>query len=178
MTLSKSYASSHHIASTLAVEELWALLRQGFEDSERSELWPRELEQVSSPSLGEGEQIRARYKVLGPVGATQTYLVSSFEPPRSLAYQTGRGHPLQGGGSVEVRSRPGGGSELLWSFEYRVPPRARSWLGYLYVRHLFEPKFFAALEANLRAVEAKRPRQASSARARGQSRHGAARLAS
>ncbi len=136
------------IDTTLSPATLWAELTMAFRDSTQSALWPNDLEWIRSDGLAEGATVRAVYRT--PLGESgQSYTIGEFVEGRGFTYATRPGHPLRGGGRVAVTPAPGG-ARLIWSVDYTyrsLSPAA------LFVRHYFVPRFFRALEANLRRLE-------------------------
>ncbi len=136
------------IKTRMPPAQLWALLETAFRDSTASPLWPNELETLRSTGLAAGAQVTATYKT--PLGASShTYAIGEYSPGQGFTYLTGPEHPLQGGGRVLLRPT-GEGTTLVWSVDYTY--RGVS-LSALFVRLYFVPRFFARLEANLRAME-------------------------
>ena len=143
---------SQSILSMLQAEHLWRLIVEAFEHSEQSPLWPNELESLHCDNLTEGATVQAVYHV-GLVDLPQTYHIPTFKPGQHLlTYRTGPNHPLQGGGTVEVRET-NRGSQLRWSGQYTVRNRPDALGAALFVKGWFERKFFGQLEENLRRLE-------------------------
>lgn len=141
-------ALRREIPTSLSAGALWNHLEAAFRDSATSPLWPNELETLRSPGLATGAQVTATYKT--PFGAsTHTYTIGQCSPGQGFTYLTGPEHPLQGGGRVLLQPTAKG-TTLVWSVDYTY--RGVS-LSALFVRFYFVPRFFARLEANLRALE-------------------------
>ncbi len=141
-------ALRREIPTSLATGALWDYLEAAFRDSATSPLWPNELETLRSTGLAAGAQVTATYKT--PFGvSTHTYTIGECSPGRGFTYLTGPEHPLQGGGRVLLQPTAKG-TMLVWSVDYTY--RGVS-LSALFVRFYFVPRFFARLEANLRALE-------------------------
>ncbi len=141
-------AVRREIPTSLSASMLWEYLEAAFRDSISSPLWPNELETLHSVGLAAGAAVTATYKT--PFGAsTHTYTIGEYSLGHGFTYLTGPEHPLQGGGRVLLQPAAGG-TTLVWSVDYTY--RGLS-LSALFVRFYFVPRFFAVLEANLRALE-------------------------
>jgi hypothetical protein len=139
---------SHEIATTLPPYTLWAHLEGAFADSTRSPLWPHHLEEVHSDGLRQGASIQVTYRT--PLGeTTYTYEVTEYIHGRTMTYTSLAPHPLRGGGTVEV-TPTGAGSLMRWSVQYQHPAIS---MAALYMQVYFRPRFFGALEDNLRRIE-------------------------
>ena len=142
----------HTIPTTMPAPALWALLCESFEDSDARALWPHALESLRCDRLMRDAVVRATYS-FGPIKLLQRYdIVVFLAQSRALEYRTRKEHPLAGGGRVEVQAREHG-SVLRWRAEYALRPRPDALLAALYTKLYFEPRFFAGLTANLRALE-------------------------
>jgi hypothetical protein len=149
----------HEILTSIPPTALWELLVQAFRNSDESPLWPHALERVRSNQVAQGALVRATYHLpLGP-GSEVTYRFAQVQPGRMLRYASEPGHPMRGGGTVQVLPAAGG-SLLRWTGGYDLSWRPRSLLAAAFTRFYFEQRFFAALEANLRGLE-QEPREAS-----------------
>lgn len=136
------------LTAPLAPEAVWAHLEAAFRDSTTSPLWPNELETLRSDGLAAGAQVTATYSM--PFGASShVYTIDDYSTGQGFTYLTGPRHPLQGGGRVLLAPSTGG-TTLIWSVDYTY--RGIS-LSALFVRYYFVPRFFARLEANLRALK-------------------------
>lgn len=141
-------AVRREIVTRLPPDVLWDHLDAAFRDSMASPLWPNELETLRSAGLAAGAQVTATYKT--PFGASShTYTIGEYGPGHGFTYLTGPEHPLQGGGRVLLQPAADG-TTLVWAVDYTY--RGLS-LSALFVRFYFVPRFFAVLEANLRALE-------------------------
>lgn len=141
-------ALRREIPTSLSVSAFWDYLEAAFRDSTTSPLWPNELETLRSAGLAAGAPVTATY--VTPFGASShTYTIGEYSPNQGFTYLTGPAHPLQGGGRVLLQPAAGG-TTLVWSVDYTY--RGLS-LSALFVRFYFVPRFFARLEANLRALE-------------------------
>lgn len=141
-------ALRREIPTSLSTDALWDYIEAAFRDSTTSPLWPNDLETLRSAGLAAGAQVTATYKT--PLGASShTYTIGEYSSGQGFTYLTGPGHPLRGGGRVLVLPT-GSGSTLVWSVEYTYRGFSPS---ALFVRFYFVPRFFARLEANLRALE-------------------------
>lgn len=136
------------IPTSLPSAALWEYLEAAFRDSTTSPLWPNELETLRSAGLAAGAPVTATYAT--PFGASShTYTIGEYSPGQGFTYLTGPEHPLRGGGRVLLQPAANG-TTLVWAVDYTY--RGLS-LSALFVRFYFVPRFFAALEANLRALE-------------------------
>lgn len=141
-------AMHREIVTPLLAGALWEHLEAAFRDSPASPLWPNELETLRSAGLAAGTEVTATYKT--PFGvSTHTYTIGEYSPGQGFTYLTGPEHPLRGGGRVLLRPAADG-TTLIWTVDYTY--RGLS-LSALFVRFYFVPRFFARLEANLRALE-------------------------
>lgn len=127
-------------------DDVWDVLVRSFEDSTDSPIWPRTLEQVSTPKMMKGANVDATYR-LGRLGdSEQAYRIVEFEPAQhTLTYRNGYGHPLEGGATVEIRPTEAG-SSVRWSGHYRVTLTPRSQISAAFVRFVFLNRFFDLLE--------------------------------
>jgi len=142
----------HAISSRMEPGWLWALLKLSFEKSVNSPIWPNQLEELRCESLKEGAQVQATYKIAPGLRVSHQYHIVGYEEGRNLVYRTGLHHPLVGGGKIEVRKAEGG-SILHWSVRYDIPVRPSAWVAAAYIRLVFERRFFAALDRNVRRYE-------------------------
>ena len=142
----------HTIASRLDPGWLWTLLKLSFEKSVKSPIWPNHMEELSCESLKEGAQVHALYKIAPGLRVPQEYRIVDYEEGRSFVYRTGLHHPLVGGGKVEVLNSEDG-SILRWNVRYEIPVRPSAWLTAAYIRLVFERRFFAALDRNVKRYE-------------------------
>jgi hypothetical protein len=116
--------------------------------------WPRQGEWMLATSVagsqGAGARVVARTG-FGPVGVTDTMLITEWDPPRRCAVRhTGR--LVRGSGVFEVSavgaSRPGtpGMTEFAWSEQLQLPGPVAAMLG----RWLIEPAGRWVMQLSLR----------------------------
>jgi uncharacterized protein YndB with AHSA1/START domain len=142
----------YQIATSLSPNRLWELLAEAFRDSDQSPLWPRHLERMRSAEVRIGAPVQSTYLMLGGRQSTVHYRLADVQPGRLLRYATEPGHPLRGGGTVEVIPNDSG-SRLRWQGAYTVSLAPRSLAAASFTKLVFVPRFFSALESSLRAIE-------------------------
>src|SRR4051794_16713910 len=114
----------HHVIQTrLSSADLWFKVTSAFEDSSRWAFWPNHLETIRSEHLDKNAILEARYK-FWIFSRVFHYRVTKIKAGHYFTYQTESDHPLRGGGTVQVVTRPErGGALLRWSGEYHVKSR-------------------------------------------------------
>ncbi len=136
------------IETVIEPAELWRLVKQAFENTAESPIWPVELEEKEPVTLAEGAVVEATYKV-GPIKARPRYRITAFdEEARRFSYAAASFHPLRGGATVEVLSR-GEKSALRWYGDYRANWHPLAPGAVLFVKFYFLEHFFARLEEKI-----------------------------
>lgn len=137
------------LETTLPSHLVWDLLVEGFTNSVESPIWPHELERVESQGVYEGGRAQATYRIPLFGDSSHTYVFSQVQKGSSFRYEPLPDHPLQGGGEIQVESQ-GQNTLIIWQGKYTykgISPAA------LFFRFYFRPRFFPALQMNLKELE-------------------------
>lgn len=142
---------AQHFPTTLPPQRVWDELLRALEDSSQALLWVNSLSQVRCVSPG-GLGLGASLEEHVSGGRRPVYYrLVRFEPGRLFQYWTLKGHPLTGGGLVQVHPVHQG-SELSWSVEYKASLPKRLFL------YAFWWRFVRGLRQQLRTLERREQR--------------------
>lgn len=142
---------SQHFSTTLPPQRVWDELMLALEDSSQALLWVNALSQVRRVSPGALELGASLEEHVSGGRRPVYYRLVRFEPGRLFQYWTLKGHPLTGGGLVQVHPVHQG-SELSWSIEYKASLPLQLFL------RVFWWRFVRGLRQQLRKLERREQR--------------------
>jgi hypothetical protein len=155
---------SHLWQSPLDLPRTWELIKNAFEDSHASTIWPNEMAEIRAQSnarLETDTPLTARYK-LGPFKASAHYRIALYDPPRMIRYETTEKHPLKGYAVITMDTTTHG-TRCRWKGEYR-PKSPQSLLPLFWFKLYYERRFFKKLIGNFRALRNAGPKHPASGR--------------
>jgi hypothetical protein len=134
----------HEIPTLLSPKELWNQLELAMTDSDKSPIWPHDLESIKSNGLIADGLVTATYfSIFG--SDTKKYRFIEVDPYRSFTYSPQPPHAFSGVIKVSLIEEPKG-AKLIWKGEYHYSGFP---LAYWYFKLFFEKRFFSSLERNL-----------------------------